>query len=206
VLAGRARRAFCNIRPPGHHATRDAAMGFCLFNNVVIGLRHALAIGGIERAALIDFDVHHGNGSEDILAGDERVLMVSTFQRLLYPFSGDVPLDHRFRNVSLEAHTDGASLRRAVEQEWEPALRRFSPQIIFISAGFDAHIADDLAQLEWTEDDYEWVTERLAAIADDCCDGRIVSVLEGGYNLPALARSVERHVRALIGHPGQPPR
>jgi acetoin utilization deacetylase AcuC-like enzyme len=199
VLSGHVQRAFCNIRPPGHHATREAAMGFCLFNNAVIGLRHALAVGGIGRVALIDFDVHHGNGSEDILAGDEHVLMVSTFQRQLYPFSGDVPLDHRFCNVGLQAYSDGASLRRAVEEEWEPALRRFGPQMLFISAGFDAHRADDLAQLAWTEDDYHWVTERLAAIADDCCDGRIVSVLEGGYNLPALARSVEQHMRALMG-------
>jgi acetoin utilization deacetylase AcuC-like enzyme len=198
VVAGTVRRAFCNIRPPGHHATRDAAMGFCLFNNAVIGLRHALAEGGLERVALIDFDVHHGNGSEDIVAGDERVLMVSTFQRRLYPFSGEVPLDPRFRNVGLEAHSDGAALRRALEDDWAPALRQFKPQMLFISAGFDAHRADGLAQLAWTEDDYHWVTARLVSLADELCEGRIVSVLEGGYDLPALARSAEQHVRALM--------
>jgi acetoin utilization deacetylase AcuC-like enzyme len=166
---------------------------------VVIGMRHALTALGLDRVALIDFDVHHGNGSEDIAAGDERILMVSTFQRQLYPFSGEVPLDRRFCNVGLDAFSEGAALRRVVEEDWMPALERFRPQMLFISAGFDAHRSDALGQLGWTEADYYWVTSRLVGLADQLCTGRIVSVLEGGYDLDALAHSAEMHVRGLLG-------
>jgi len=194
-------RAFCNVRPPGHHAERRAAMGFCFFNNVAVGIRHALDVLGLERVALIDFDVHHGNGSEDIFAGDERVLMVSTFQSRLYPFQGERPRGPNMHNVPLTAYSDGQALRDAVLGHWLPALRGFSPQMLFVSAGFDAHREDDIAHLGWVDSDYAWVTRQLVEFADATCDRRIVSVLEGGYCLPALARSVEQHVRVLIDLP-----
>ena len=199
-LVGRGgyRRAFCNVRPPGHHAERGAAMGFCFFNNVAVGIRHALDVLGLERIALVDFDVHHGNGSEDIFAGDERVLMVSTFQSRLYPFNGEEARGPNMCNVPLAPYSDGAAMRDAVVSRWLPALRAFHPQMLFVSAGFDAHRDDEMSHLGWTDADYAWVTEQLVAVAEDCCEGRIVSVLEGGYALPALARRVEQHVRTLI--------
>jgi acetoin utilization deacetylase AcuC-like enzyme len=192
------RRAFCNVRPPGHHAERRAAMGFCFFNNVAVGMRHALDVLGLDRVALVDFDVHHGNGSEDIFAGDERVLMVSTFQSRLYPFNGEEARGPNMCNVPLPPYSDGSALRDAVTSRWLPALRAFRPQALFVSAGFDAHRDDDMSQLGWTDTDYGWVTQQLADFADEACEGRIVSVLEGGYDLPALGRSVEQHVRSLL--------
>ena len=198
VVSGAVRRAFCNVRPPGHHATREAAMGFCFFNNVVVGVRHALGALGLERVALCDFDVHHGNGSEDILAGDEQVLMLSTFQSPLYPYAGERPLGSNIISVPLAPYTGGEALRKAVNDHWIPALARFKPQMIFVSAGFDAHRDDDLSQLGWTDKDYAWVTRQIVAQAKLHADGRVVSVLEGGYNLPALARCAEHHVRELL--------
>jgi len=199
VVQGGYNRVFCNVRPPGHHAKRREAMGFCFFDNVAIGIRHALDVHGLQRVALIDFDVHHGNGSEDILANDERVLMVSTFQARLYPFSGEVPLGANMCNVPLAPYSDGVAMRDAVNQHWLPALRAFKPQLIFISAGFDAHREDEMSQLLWVDSDYAWVTRQIVELADELCEGRIVSMLEGGYSLPALARSVELHVRELLG-------
>ena len=198
VLAGEVQRAFCAVRPPGHHAGRESAMGFCFFNNVAVGIRHALNAHGIERVALADFDVHHGNGSEDILANDERVFMVSTFQAGLYPFLGEVPLGHNVANVALPAGSDGTALRRAFEEVWKPHLEEFRPQLLFISAGFDAHRADEMGGLRWVEDDYAWITRKLIGIADRHCEGRVISTLEGGYERFALARCVAAHVRALI--------
>lgn len=198
VVGGEFERAFCNVRPPGHHATRSAAMGFCFFNNVAVGVRHALGLPGIERVALCDFDVHHGNGSEDIFAGDPQVLMLSTFQSQLYPFSGERPLGPNIVSVPLAPYSGGEALRAAVDDHWLPALARFKPQLIFVSAGFDAHRDDCLSQLAWTEDDYGWVTRRIVGQANRYAEGRIVSTLEGGYDLPALARSVEQHVRELL--------
>ena len=199
VLRGEASRAFCAVRPPGHHATREAAMGFCLFNNVAVGIRHALDVHGLERVALVDFDVHHGNGSEDILAGDERALMVSTFEDGLYPFSGDTPLGPNMANVPLARGAPGEALRDAFDYVWQPRLDAFRPQMIFVSAGFDAHRADDMANLRWNENDYAWVTRRIVEAAERHCGGRVVSCLEGGYNLFHLARSVAAHVRELAG-------
>ena len=199
VVRGEVRRAFCAVRPPGHHARRDGAMGFCFFNNAAVGIRHALDVLGLARVALVDFDVHHGNGSEEILAGDDRVLMVSTFQRGLYPFLGDEPAGANMVNVGLPAGAGGEALRAAVEGAWLPALEAFAPQLIFISAGFDAHRADDMGGLRFVEDDYAWLTREIAGVADRHCGGRIVSCLEGGYNLFHLARSVEAHVRVLAG-------
>jgi acetoin utilization deacetylase AcuC-like enzyme len=198
VAQGGFRRAFCNVRPPGHHAERGSAMGFCFFNNVVVGIRHALDELGMQRIALIDFDVHHGNGSEHILAGDQRVLMVSTFQSKLYPYSGEEALGPNILSVPLAPYSGGQALRDAVADAWLPALRAFKPQMLFISAGFDAHRDDDISQLGWVDADYAWVTRQLASLADELCEGRIVSMLEGGYNLPALGRCAEAHVRGLL--------
>jgi len=197
VLGGQAARAFCAVRPPGHHATRDEAMGFCFFNNVAVAARHALDVHGLARVAIVDFDVHHGNGTEDIVAGDERVLMVSFFQHPLYPYSGAVPKGTNMVNVPLPPYTRGPAMREAVERQWLPALEAFRPQMIFISAGFDAHREDDLGQMGLVEADYAWITERLVEVAGRHAEGRIVSCLEGGYHLGALARSVAAHLRAL---------
>jgi acetoin utilization deacetylase AcuC-like enzyme len=202
VASGEVDNAFCAVRPPGHHAEHARAMGFCLFNNVAIGALHALEAHGFERVAVVDFDVHHGNGTEDIFRDDPRVMMVSTFQHPLYPYSGVDGRSERMVNVPLPAGADGRAFRSAVELEWIPALDRFAPDMVFISAGFDAHRDDQLASLALVEDDYDWVTARLMEAAGRLCAGRIVSVLEGGYSLPALSRSVMAHVRRLAGlHP-----
>jgi acetoin utilization deacetylase AcuC-like enzyme len=199
VLAGQAPTAFCNIRPPGHHAERAAAMGFCFFNNVAVGIRHALDVHGLERVALIDFDVHHGNGSEDIFRGDERVLMCSIYEKGLYPFNGEQATGPNMVNVGLPTRSGSDAFREAVSQHWVPALDTFAPQLIYISAGFDAHREDDMGNLGLVEADYAWVTQQLMKIADKHCRGRIISCLEGGYVLSPLARSVAAHVRVLIG-------
>jgi len=198
VLAGEVPAAFCCVRPPGHHAERAAAMGFCFFNNAAVGIRHALDVHGLERVALIDFDVHHGNGSEDILRDDARVLMCSVFERGLYPFSGDEG-GANMVNVGLAPRSGSDAFRAAVEQRWLPALDAFRPQLVMVSAGFDAHRDDDLGRLGLVEADYEWITARIVAVAEKHARGRIVSCLEGGYNLGALARSAAAHVRALAG-------
>lgn len=199
VLEQRADNAFCAVRPPGHHAERNAAMGFCFYNNVACAVAHALDAHGLSRVAIADFDVHHGNGTEQIFAGDERVLMCSSFQHPFYPFT---PIDREIPNIihsPLHAGAGGTEFRRAVETQWLPALESFEPQMLFISAGFDAHAADPLAQLNLEEADYAWITATLLNVAARHAAGRIVSTLEGGYNLLALARSVEIHLRTLAG-------
>jgi acetoin utilization deacetylase AcuC-like enzyme len=196
VLRGECSTAFCLVRPPGHHAERARAMGFCLFNSIAVGVAHALA-QGVHRVAIADFDVHHGNGTEQIFAGDERVVMVGTFQYPLYPYSGVQPLGPNMHNVPLPPGSGGDAFRTAMTEICLPALEAHRPEIIFVSAGFDAHRDDPLASLEFTEADYAWVTKELVALAGLDAGGRIVSSLEGGYALSALGRSVTEHIRAL---------
>ena len=199
VLTGAAPTAFCCVRPPGHHAERAAAMGFCFFNNVAVGIRHALTAHRLERVALIDFDVHHGNGSEDIFRGDERVLMCSIYGQGIYPFTGENATGENMVNVGLPACSGGDAFREAVTEQWLPALNAFRPELIYISAGFDAHREDDMGNLALVESDYEWVTRQIMALAAQHCQGRVISCLEGGYVLSPLARSAAAHVKVLIG-------
>jgi acetoin utilization deacetylase AcuC-like enzyme len=199
VLKKEVRSAFCPVRPPGHHACRARAMGFCIFNNVAVAARHAIQAHGIERVAIIDFDVHHGNGTEDIFENDEHVLMASIFQHPFYPYSGtEDPAPNMF-NVPLAAGAGSKEFRRAVTGTWLPALEEFRPQMLFFSAGFDAHVEDDMAMLRFTDGDYGWVTEQVKEIADRYAEGRMVSLLEGGYALGALGRSAVQHIRVLAG-------
>ena len=199
VMAGTPRQVFCAVRPPGHHAERHRAMGFCLFNNVAVGARHALDVHGLERVAIVDFDVHHGNGTEDIVAGDERILFCSTFQHPFYPNSGAGPTAANVVNTPLPGGTGSMAFREAVGADWLPRIAAFEPELILISAGFDAHQADDMAGFNLVDRDYGWVTRRLCELADRSANGRIVSTLEGGYDLHALARSVEAHLKAFLG-------
>ncbi|MDQ5909659.1 MAG: hypothetical protein QG599_1754 [Pseudomonadota bacterium] len=200
ILNGEANNAFCAIRPPGHHAESHQAMGFCLFNNAAIGAAHARQIGGLERVAVIDFDVHHGNGTQAAFEHDPGYLYISTHQAHIYPGTGrrDERGVGNIVNIPLMANSGAAELRQVWQQDIEPALRQFQPQLILISAGFDAHYLDPLAGLNFSEDDYAWLTRHILAVAQDCCEGRVVSMLEGGYNLPALAASVAAHVKALM--------
>jgi len=197
VMQGAARQAFCAVRPPGHHAERSRSMGFCVFNNVAIGAYHALQQHDLERVAIVDFDVHHGNGTEDIISGDDRVLFCSTFQHPFYPHSGYENCANNVVNVPLANGSSGAAFREAVYHQWLPRLREFEPQLILVSAGFDAHQADDMAGLNLIDDDFKWVTLKICEVAEQSANGRVVSTLEGGYELHALARSVEAHIRAF---------
>ena len=197
VIAGELENAFCAVRPPGHHAGRNEAMGFCFFNNVAIAAKYALQRHRLQRVAIVDFDVHHGNGTEDIVAGDDRILMVSFYQHPLYPEGGSRSNAANLVNLPVPAYTRGAEIRELVESAWIPRLEAHRPEMIFISAGFDAHREDDLGQLGLVEQDYAWITSRLKDVASRHAKGRIVSSLEGGYNLSALGRSVEAHLRVL---------
>jgi acetoin utilization deacetylase AcuC-like enzyme len=200
LVMGRAvRRAFCNVRPPGHHAERDQAMGFCFFNNVAVGAAHAMDAHGLERVAILDFDVHLGNGTEDIFRDDSRVLLCSSYQYPLYPDMNPASVPGRIVNCPLPPGSGSEVFRAAVTEHWLPALEAFAPQMLFISAGFDAHAADPLAELKLSGEDYGWVTERACEIADRHAAGRIVSTLEGGYDLPALATSAAIHIEKLLG-------
>jgi acetoin utilization deacetylase AcuC-like enzyme len=199
ILTGKAQTAFCAVRPPGHHACRVRPMGFCIFNNVAVAARHALHAHGVERVAIVDFDVHHGNGTEDIFEGDEHVLMASIFQHPFYPYSGtDHPASNMF-NVPLAAGAGTRELREAVTETWLPALDEFRPELVLFSAGFDAHAEDDMAMLRFTDSDYAWVTRQVRQLAERHARGRMASVLEGGYALSALGRSVVQHLRVMAG-------
>lgn len=202
VLEHKAENAFCAIRPPGHHAESARAMGFCLFNNVAVGVAHAMEKYGLSHVAIADFDVHHGNGTEEIFRNDPRVMLCSTFQHPFYPYRGADSASKTMINVPLAAGTDGVAFRQAVTDHWLPALEDFRPEMIFISAGFDAHREDDMAQFRLAEADYTWVTQQIKEIAKRHASGRIVSVLEGGYALHALGRSVAAHVKVLSGLDG----
>ena len=199
VMSGIVQNAFCNIRPPGHHASRARASGFCIFNNVAAAAAHALEYYSLQRVAIADFDVHHGDGTEDIFHDDPRVMLCSTFRHPYYPYSGAGSGNDHVINVPLAAGTSGEAFREAVTKQWLPALERFQPELILISAGFDAHWEDDMGGLALREADYLWVTEALKAIARQHSKGRIVSALEGGYALHALGRSVMTHIKSLSG-------
>ena len=197
VMAGEIENAFCAVRPPGHHATRNKAQGFCFFNNVAVAAKYALERYKLKRVAVVDFDVHHGNGTEDILAGDMRALMVGIYQHPFYPFSGDQNPAANMLNVPVPAYTRGMDIRELIEMTWIPRLEAFKPEMIFISAGFDGHREDDMGQLGLVEQDFAWITQRIKDVARRFSKGRIVSCLEGGYVMGPLARSVEAHVRVL---------
>jgi acetoin utilization deacetylase AcuC-like enzyme len=199
VISKKANAAFCAVRPPGHHACRARPMGFCIFNNVAVAARHAVQAHGIERVAIIDFDVHHGNGTEDIFENDAHVLMASIFQHPFYPYSGTEDPAPNMVNVPLPAGAGSKQFRDAVREKWMPALEGFKPELILFSAGFDAHMEDDMAMLRFTDADYGWVTEQVKDIAERYAGGRMVSTLEGGYALSALGRSAVQHIRVLAG-------
>ena len=200
VMAGEAANAFCAVRPPGHHAESQRSMGFCLFNNVAVGALHAREALGADRVAVVDFDVHHGNGTQAIFEDDPSLFFASTHEFPLYPGTGraDETGCGNIVNVPLRPGSGSAEFRAGMERGVFPALRVFSPDLILVSAGFDAHESDPLATLRLVEDDYAWVSERLCGIADEVCGGRLVATLEGGYDLDALAASVAVHVRALM--------
>ena len=201
VLRGDADNAFVACRPPGHHAERATAMGFCLFGNVSIAAKHALDGHGLDRVAVIDFDVHHGNGSQDLLWHEGRALFCSSHQMPLYPGSGaasEVGAHGNVLNVPLEANSGGAAMRRVYDEVVLPAMAAFEPELILVSAGFDAHAADPLANLNWSTADFAWLPGRICDVADACCQGRVVSTLEGGYDLTALADSVAAYVAVLM--------
>jgi acetoin utilization deacetylase AcuC-like enzyme len=199
VSGGEMETAFCCVRPPGHHAESERAMGFCLYNNIAVGAAHALHEYDFERVAVVDFDVHQGNGTEEIFREDERVLFCSTFQHPFYPFTPMLENAPNRVNVPLDAGAGSAEFRAAITEHWMPAVERFEPEMIFVSAGFDAHRDDDMSHVGLNDADYRWVTEQIVQMAAASAHNRIVSALEGGYELDSLARCTEAHVRVLMG-------
>lgn len=199
IMSGQISNAFCSVRPPGHHAERDRALGFCIYSNLAIGVMHALEQYGLKKVAVVDFDVHQGNGTEDILIGDDRVLYCSTFQHPFFPYTSLPENSERVISIPLDASAKSAEFRSAVSDHWLPALERFQPEMIFVSAGFDAHRDDDMSYISLTDADFRWIIEEIVRIADISASGRIVSTLEGGYEIHSLARCVETHMRVLMG-------
>lgn len=205
VLSGEVANAFVGCRPPGHHAETARAMGFCLFGNVSIAAKYALDHHDLSRVAIVDFDVHHGNGTQDLMWDEDRVMFCSSHQMPLYPGSGavsEIGGSGKILNVPLDPDTGGEFMRRAYDREVLPAIEAFAPELILVSAGFDAHLDDPLANLNWSEDDFAWLTGRICDVAEACCGGRVVSTLEGGYDLRALAESVAAHVGVLMERGG----
>ncbi|MFW8590575.1 histone deacetylase family protein [Glaciecola sp. 2405UD65-10] len=196
VMAKETTSAFCAVRPPGHHAGHNTSSGFCIFNNVAVGAKYAMAQYGLKRIAIVDFDVHHGDGTQDIVKDDERIMFCSSFQHPFYPFTGDSAAREGIINVPIPAGTKGSEYRELVNH-WFDAIDKFAPELIFVSAGFDAHAEDDLAHLRLVEEDYVWLTEQIKILSEKHCGGKIVSVLEGGYALSALARSAVAHIKTL---------
>jgi len=198
VMGGEMESAFCGVRPPGHHAERTQSMGFCLFDNIAVGAAHALETYGLGRVAIVDFDVHHGNGTEDIFRDESRVLFCSTFEHPFYPFTPLLENAPNRISVPLDATAKSDEFRAAVTDHWLPALEAFQPEFVFVSAGFDAHRDDDMSHVALTDADFKWVSERIVEIANQSASGRVVSVLEGGYELKSLARCVDAHIRVLM--------
>ena len=197
VMLGKVNNAFCCVRPPGHHAGRANSAGFCIFNHVAVGVAHAIAQYNIKRVAIIDFDVHHGDGTEDIFKDNPNVMLCSTFQHPFYPHRGADTRSNNMINVPMKAHANGSDFKKVFETEFKPALEAFKPEIVFISAGFDAHINDPLADLALTTVDYVWMTEFIKTIVKKYAQNRIISSLEGGYDLPSLAESALAHIETL---------
>lgn len=200
IMKGEHSSVFCATRPPGHHAERDEAMGFCFFNNIAVAAAYALNQYDLSRVAIVDFDVHHGNGTEEIFSARPEVLFCSTYQHPFYPFSGHQVIGPNVVNSPLAATASSDEFREAITHDWLPALNSFKPEMIFISAGFDAHAEDEMSNVRLYETDYRWVTEQVREIADRYSEGRIVSMLEGGYDLSSLGRSVVAHINGLIGN------
>lgn len=201
VIANQIDRAFIAMRPPGHHAEHNRAMGFCLFGTVAIAAQEALASEGIERVAIVDFDVHHGNGTQELLWNQPNALVITSQQMPLWPGTGERTergAHDQIINIPLPPGSNGEAMREAYKDEVFPALEKFKPDLLLISAGFDAHVADPLAGLNWTTEDYVWVTRRLVALAEKLCHGRVVSCLEGGYDLAALSEATAAHVHCLM--------
>ena len=198
VMKGDISSAFCGVRPPGHHAESTRSMGFCLFNNIAVGAAHALAAHSLQKVAIVDFDVHHGNGTEEIFADESRILFCSSFQHPFYPFTRLLENTANRISVPLDAGAGSDEFRAAVSNHWLPALAAFEPEIVFVSAGFDAHADDEMSQVYLTDADYRWVSKKIVAAANNSSSGRIVSVLEGGYELRSLARCVDAHIRVLM--------
>lgn len=199
LMRGELVNAFCCVRPPGHHAEPSKGMGFCVYNNIAVGAAHAMEVHGLNKIAILDFDVHQGNGTEKIFMDDKRVMFCSTFQHPFYPNTPTYPISERMVSVPLQATAKSAEFRAAVTDYWLPALERFQPEMLFVSAGFDAHVDDDMSNVSLMDDDFRWISEQIVQVADRSAAGRVVSALEGGYELHSLARCVETHIRVLMG-------
>ena len=199
LMSGQIRNAFCAVRPPGHHAESDRALGFCIYSNIAIGVKHALQEHGLKKVAVVDFDVHQANGTENILIGDDRVLYCSIFQHPFFPYTTLPENSERVISIPLEASAASTEFRAAVTDHWLPALEQFEPEMIFVSAGFDAHRDDEMSYVSLTDADFRWVIEEIVRMADISASGRIVSALEGGYEIHSLARCAESHMRVLMG-------
>jgi len=199
IMNGQISNAFCSVRPPGHHAESDRALGFCIYSNIAVGVKHALEEHGLTKVAVLDFDVHQGNGTEDILIGDDRVLYCSIFQHPFFPYTRLPENNERVVSIPLDASAKSTEFRAAVNDHWLPALDRFQPEMIFVSAGFDAHQDDEMSYVSLTDADFRWVIEEIVRIAELYASGRIISALEGGYEIHSLARCVETHIRVLMG-------